>query len=250
MIDGKRIVVVLPAYNAAATLARTLAEIPRPPVDEVLLVDDASSDDTVRLAASLGLAHKKHDKNQGYGANQRSCYRWALARGADVVVMLHPDYQYPPALVPALAELVARGGFDLALGSRVLGPGALKRGMPLYKYIANRVLTAAENLLLDQKLSEYHTGFRAFSRAVLEDLPLDRFADDWAFDGEVLAWAAWKGWRVGEISCPARYLEDSSSIGPWDAAVYGVDVLRISLDCRLAKMGVKRGLFADVPDQP
>lgn len=243
MIAGKRVIVVMPAYNAEATLERTVAEVPRDVVDLVLVVDDASRDGTMAEAARLGLEARQHPANQGYGANQRTCYRWALERGADVVVMLHPDYQYKPSLVPALAELVARGGYDLALGSRVLGAGALKGGMPLYKYLSNRALTAAENLLLDRKLSEYHTGFRAFSRGVLEQLPLDRLSDDWAFDAEVLAYAVWRGWSIGEISCPAYYAGDSSSISAADSVVYGLDVLKVSLMCRMAMMGWPRGLF-------
>lgn len=243
MIAGRRIAVVLPAYNAAATLRRTVDEIPRDAVDLVLLVDDGSTDATVELARALGLETRSHPANRGYGANQRTCYRWALERGADVVVMLHPDYQYRPALVPALAELVARGGFDLALGSRVLGPGALKGGMPLYKYVSNRALTAVENLLLDRKLSEYHTGFRAFSADVLRAMPIERFADDWAFDAQVLAWAVWQGWSIGEISCPAHYDQDSSSIDFQGAVGYGLDVLEISVRCRLAMMGLRTGVF-------
>ncbi len=243
MIAGKRVAVVMPAYNAAATLERTAAEVPRDVVDDLLVVDDASRDGTMAEAARLGLAARQHPKNQGYGANQRTCYRWALSRGADVVVMLHPDYQYKPSLVPALAELVARGGYDLALGSRVLGAGALKGGMPLYKYLSNRLLTATENLLLDRKLSEYHTGFRAFSRPVLEALPLDEFSDDWAFDAEVLAYAVWRGFSIGEISCPAYYADDSSSISAADSVVYGLDVLAVSLRCRLAMMGLRTGIF-------
>lgn len=245
MIAGKRIVVVLPAYNAESTLRRTVAEIAPEVVDHVLLVDDASSDRTVTVAQSLGLQTIQHSQNRGYGGNQKTCYAAALAAGADVVVMLHPDYQYDPRLVPALAELVARGGFDLALGSRILGRGALAGGMPLYKYLSNRALTAFENLAVDQKLSEYHTGFRAFSRPVLEALPLARFAEDWSFDAEVLAWAAWKGWKIGEISCPARYEADSSSIGAWDALGYGLRVVSLSLRCRLAMMGVRTGVFAE-----
>ena len=243
MIAGKRVVVVMPAYNAEATLARTVAEVPRDVVDDILVVDDASRDGTVAEAARLGLEARQHPKNQGYGANQRTCYRWALERGADVVVMLHPDYQYRPALVPAMAELVARGGYDLALGSRVLGAGALKGGMPLYKYVSNRLLTAAENALLDRKLSEYHTGFRAFSADVLRGLPLDRLSDDWAFDAEVLAYSVWRGWSIGEVSCPAYYAGDSSSISAVESVGYGLDVLGVSLRCRLALLGWPTGLF-------
>ncbi len=243
MIAGKRIVVVLPAYNAEATLRKTVDEIAREVVDHVLLVDDASADGTVALARAMGLHTIRHEQNRGYGGNQKTCYAAALEAGADVVVMLHPDYQYDPRLVPALAELVARGGFDLALGSRILGPGALAGGMPLYKYVSNRALTLFENLALDQKLSEYHTGFRAFSRAVLERAPLARFSEGFAFDAEMLAWAAVERCRVGELSCPARYEPDSSSIGPWAATGYGLRVVELSLRGWLARHGLRTGVF-------
>lgn len=245
MIAGKRLVVVLPAYNAERTLNRTLADLAPGVADVVLLVDDASDDRTVNLAQDLGLAIVRHCRNLGYGANQKTCYREALAQGADIVVMLHPDYQYSPRLVPALAWLVASGDYDLALGSRVLGKGALEGGMPRYKYVANRALTAVENLLLGMKLSEYHTGFRAYSRQVLEALPLERASDDFVFDNQILAMAIWAGFRIGEISCPARYFAEASSIGFARSVRYGLGVLAIAARFRVARMGGPRSpLFA------
>jgi hypothetical protein len=203
MIDERRIVVVFPAYNAEKTLAQTLADIPRQYVDEMILVDDGSHDKTVELAHRLGIRTFVHERNLGYGANQKTCYREALRLGADIVVMVHPDYQYSPKLVPALASLVASGHYDIALGSRILGNDALKGGMPLYKYVANRFLTLAQNLLCGAKLSEYHTGFRAFSAEVLRTLPLEENSDDFIFDNQMLAQALWQGFAIGEISCPA-----------------------------------------------
>jgi glycosyltransferase involved in cell wall biosynthesis len=238
MIDGKRIVVVFPAYNAEKTLAQTLADIPRDYVDEMVLVDDGSHDSTVDLARSLGIRTFVHEKNMGYGANQKTCYREALRLGADIVVMVHPDYQYSPKLVAAMASLVASGHYDIALGSRILGGGALKGGMPLYKYIANRFLTLAQNLLCGAKLSEYHTGFRAFSAEALRSLPLEENSDDFIFDNQVLAQAMWQGFKIGEISCPTRYMEEASSINFMRSVIYGLGVLGVGLSFALAKLHI------------
>ena len=240
MINNKRIVVVLPAYNAAKTLEKTLAEVPPGVVDEFLLVDDASRDDTATEAARLGIPYLVHPKNRGYGGNQKTCYNEALRRGADIVVMLHPDYQYTPKLVGAMAWLVASGEFDIALGSRILGRGALAGGMPLYKYVFNRLLTAIENVLLGIKLSEYHTGYRAFSRHVLETLPLEENSDDFVFDNQMLAQAVAFGFRIGEVSCPTRYFPEASSINFRRSVVYGLGVLGTALAFRLHRWGIKR----------
>jgi glycosyltransferase involved in cell wall biosynthesis len=238
MLGGKKVAVVLPAYNAARTLKRTYDEIPHDVVDDVILTDDASTDDTVGIARQLGIVTLRHDRNRGYGANQKSCYAAALARGADIVVMLHPDYQYTPRLVTAMASMIASEQFDVVLGSRILGRGALAGGMPPYKYVANRVLTLVQNLLLGQKLSEYHTGYRAWSRAVLETLPLRACSEDFVFDNQMLSQAVYFGFRVGEISCPTRYFPEASSINFQRSTVYGLGVLRTSLQFRLARMGV------------
>jgi glycosyltransferase involved in cell wall biosynthesis len=235
MIEGKRIVVVFPAYNAERTLVQTHAEIPQQYVDEMVLVDDGSHDGTVELAQRLGIKTIVHEKNMGYGANQKTCYREALRLGADIVVMVHPDYQYSPRLVSAMASLIASGHYDVALGSRILGGGALKGGMPLYKYVANRILTLVQNLLCDAKLSEYHTGFRAFSASVLRSLPLEENSDDFIFDNQMLAQALWRGFAIGEISCPTRYMEEASSINFRRSVVYGFGVLGVSLSFALAK---------------
>jgi glycosyltransferase involved in cell wall biosynthesis len=238
MIDGARIVVVMPAYNSAATLGRTLAEVDRKVVDEVILVDDASVDGTAELSRRLGLPTLVHERNGGYGANQKTCYAAALAAGADVVVMLHPDYQYPPRLIRALAEPIARGRLDVVLGSRILDRQALRGGMPLYKYAANRVLTAVENAATGAALSEYHTGYRAFSREVLERLPLDENSDDFVFDAQMLAQCLYFGFRVGEVASPARYEPESSSIGFARAVVYGLGVLAVTARFVAAKRGL------------
>ena len=237
MIAGKRVVVVMPAYNAAKTLESTLADVPPGVVDEILVVDDASRDDTVEQARRLGIDTIVHPKNRGYGGNQKTCYAEALKRGADVVVMLHPDYQYSPRLVGAMAWMIGSGDYDVALGSRILGTGALRGGMPRYKYLANRVLTAFENILLGAKLSEYHTGFRAFSREVLETLPLDANSDDFVFDNQMLAQAVIFGFRIGEISCPTKYFTDASSINFRRSVVYGLGVVATSLQFRLHRWG-------------
>ena len=238
MLNGKRVFVVMPAYNAARTLAQTYAGLPREVVDEVLVVDDHSSDRTVELARELHLTTFVHHHNLGYGRNQKTCYREALRRGADIVVMLHADYQYSPQLVTAMASMIAYGEYDLVLGSRILGVGALKGGMPLYKYVSNRFLTLWQNLLFSRKISEYHTGYRAFSREVLNNLPMEENSDDFIFDAEILAQAIYLGYRVGEISCPARYFPEASSLNFSRSAKYGVQVLVVSLKFWLQKKGL------------
>jgi glycosyltransferase involved in cell wall biosynthesis len=238
MLDGKRIAVVLPAYQAAATLEVTWRNLPRDIVDDVILVDDASTDDTVALARRLGITTIEHPKNRGYGGNQKTCYKAALAAGADVVVMLHPDYQYDPRLVTPMAAMVASGVYDVVLGSRILGGGAMAGGMPAWKYLANRVLTLVENLLLGTKLSEFHTGFRGFARGVLEALPLESNSEDFVFDNEMLAQCIVGGFRIGEISCPARYFAEASSIGFARSIVYGAGVLRVAALGCLHRIGV------------
>jgi len=244
MINGKRIAVVMPAYNAEKTLEQTVRDMPEA-VDIKILVDDSSSDQTVRLAKRLGLTTFVHDRNYGYGRNQQTCYREALAAGADVVVMVHPDYQYTPLLVTALAGMVASGVYDVVLGSRIVGGGALQGGMPLYKYVANRFLTAFQNLFLGAKLSEYHTGFRAFSRDALLRLPLFENADGFVFDNEVLAQCIYFGLRIGEISCPTKYFEEASSIRFGPSVRYGFGVLATTMKFVLQKLGLMRfGLFS------
>src|SRR5438094_6885358 len=228
----------MPAYNAARTLAYTFRELPHEIVDAVLLVDDDSSDATVELARDIGLTTFTHNVNFGYGRNQKTCYREALKRGAYIVVMLHPDYQYSPKLVTAMASLIAYGEYDVVLASRILGRGALAGGMPLYKYISNRLLTFIENILLDFKLSEYHTGYRAFSRDVLTSLPLEENSDDFIFDNEILAQIIYMRYRIGEISCPTKYFPEASSINFSRSVRYGLAVLATSLKFRLQKMRV------------
>lgn len=240
MMNEQKICVVLPAYNAAKTLELTLSDVPSGFVDEFVLVDDASSDNTAELALKLGIHTIVHENNKGYGGNQKTCYRTALDLGADIVIMLHPDYQYTPRLIPAMASMIAYGEFDVVLASRILGVGALQGGMPLYKYISNRFLTLAENLLLGHKLSEYHTGYRAFSRKVLEALPLDRNSDDFVFDNQMLAQIIWKGFSIGEVSCPTKYFPEASSINFRRSMVYGLGVLATALGYRLARMGLLR----------
>lgn len=238
MLNEKKIVVVMPAYNAARTLLRTYSELPLDIVDEVILVDDDSSDQTVQVAREIGLTVFRHKQNLGYGRNQKTCYHEALKSGADIVVMLHPDYQYSPRLIVSLAGMIAYGEFDIALGSRILGVGALQGGMPLYKYIANRILTAVQNLLLNYKLSEYHTGYRAFDQRVLEELPLEENSDDFVFDNEILAQAVYFKLRIGEVSCPARYFAGASSIDLPRSVRYGLGVLATSCKFRLQRMGL------------
>jgi len=247
VLNGKQITAVLPAYNAGETLRRTVDELDRAVVDEVLLVDDASSDDTVEQAKKLGLISIQHDRNRGYGANQKSCYKAALELGADIVVMLHPDYQYSPLLVPALAAMIAYGQYDFVLGSRILAQNSMARGMPAYKYAANRVLTLYENIVLRQKLSEYHTGLRAYSRELLSALPFERNSDDFVFDNQIIAQAVKFGAEIGELSCPTRYAADSSSISFGASVRYGLGVLRTSAQYRLHVSGIKRFAFLDFP---
>ncbi len=240
MLNGKKIIVVMPAYNAVRTLRQTCAELPRDIVDEVLLVDDHSSDATVELARELRLTTFVHDQNLGYGRNQKTCYYEALRRGADIVVMLHADYQYSPRLVSALASMIAYGEYDLVLGSRILGVGARRGGMPLYKYVSNRFLTLFQNLAFDHKISEYHTGYRAFSREVLNKLPLDGNSDDFIFDAEFLAQAIHFGYRLGEISCPARYFPEASSLNFRRSDKYGLLVLWVVIKYWLQKKGLAK----------
>jgi glycosyltransferase involved in cell wall biosynthesis len=241
MIAGQRICVVLPAYNAGRTLEATFREIPTEVVDDIILVDDASTDDTLAVAKKLGVFTVVHDRNKGYGANQKTCYRFALDRGADIVIMLHADYQYSPKLVLPMASMLSSGFFDVVLGSRILGVGALAGGMPFYKYISNRMLTLVQNILLNHKLSEYHTGYRGFTRSVIESLPLARNSDDFVFDNQMLAEAIYKGYRIGEISCPTKYFPEASSINFRRSVTYGLGVLRTSLSFRLARLGFARG---------
>jgi len=240
MLNGKKIVVVLPAYNAANTLEKTFREIPFDTVDQVILVDDSSVDATVELAQKLGIKTFIHSENKGYGANQKTCYIKAIEEEADIVIMVHPDYQYTPKLVTALASMIASGEFDIALASRILGIGALKGGMPLYKYISNRFLTAIQNIMVNYKLSEYHTGFRAYSREVLLRLPLMENSNDFIFDNQILAQAVYFGYRIGEISCPTRYDADSSSISFTLSLRYGLGVLCTSFRLMLQRAGLKK----------
>jgi len=240
VIGGKRVCVVMPAYNAGKTLEQTVSEIDRSIADDVILVDDASHDDTIDVARKLGIHYVVHPWNRGYGGNQKTCYTEALSRGADIVVMIHPDYQYSPKLLSAMAGMVASGHFDCVLGSRILGVGALRGGMPVWKYVANRFLTATENLLLGYKLAEYHTGYRAFSRKFLESLPLEENSDDFVFDNQIIAQGLWFGFDIGEITCPARYFEDASSINFTRSVKYGFGVLGTGLEYRLAKLKLLR----------
>lgn len=241
MINGQKVVVVLPAYNAAKTLGQTYAEIDRSIVDEVILVDDASRDNTIEVAKLIGITHiVRHEKNMGYGGNQKSCYRKALEVGADIVVMLHPDYQYTPALIGPMVSLISNNVYPVVLGSRILGMGALKGGMPLYKYVFNRFLTASQNLLMRQKLSEYHTGYRAYHKSVLEAIPFGNNSDDFVFDNEMLAQIFFKGYEIAEITCPTRYFDEASSINFSRSMKYGLGVLRVSMQYALQKAGLGR----------
>ena len=239
MLNGKRIAVVMPAYNAEKTLHATVSELPEL-VDIRILVDDASADRTVEVARELGLVHFVHDRNYGYGRNQQTCYAEALAEGADVIIMVHPDYQYTPLLVTAMASMVAYGVYDVVLGSRIIGGQALRGGMPLYKYIFNRFLTAFENLFLRIKVSEYHTGYRAFSRDVLTKLPLLENSDDFVFDNQMLAQCAFFGFRIGEVSCPTKYFPEASSINFRRSVKYGLGVLATTMQFALQKWGLRK----------
>jgi glycosyltransferase involved in cell wall biosynthesis len=238
LLNGKKIVVVLPAYNAGKTLDSTYREIPFEVVDDVILVDDGSKDDTAGIAHNLGMKVILHRANRGYGGNQKSCYRAALECGADIIIMLHPDYQYTPKLIPAMAAMIAYGEYDVVLASRILGKGALNGGMPLYKYIANRILTLVENILLDEKLSEYHTGYRAFSREVLLNRDFNKYSDDFIFDNQILAQIFWQGYRVSEISCPTKYFDEASSIKLRRSVIYGIGVIKTAIQYRLNKWGI------------
>lgn len=245
MINGRRVGVVLPAYNAATTLSRTMSELDQKVIDDIVLVDDASTDETVTLACELGLEPIRHELNVGYGGNQKTCYRRVLELGADIIVMVHPDYQYSPLLVPAMASMIAYGEYDLVLGSRILAQNSVARGMPRYKYVANRFLTFTENVFLRQKLSEYHTGLRAFSSALLADLPFERNSDDFVFDNQIIAQAVSAGARIGEVSCPTRYEADSSSINLRRSIKYGLGVLRTCGQYRLHKYGLRHYPYLD-----
>jgi glycosyltransferase involved in cell wall biosynthesis len=248
MLNNQKVAVVLPAYNAARTLEKTVGEIPRDIVDTIILTDDASKDETVIIAEKLGLVTMRHDKNRGYGGNQKTCYLAALEHGADIVVMLHPDYQYTPKLITAMVSMIAYGEYDAVLASRILGRGALRGGMPRYKYISNRVLTLLENILIHEKLSEYHSGYRAWSREVLERLPLRSCSDDFVFDNQMLAQTFYFGFRVGEISCPTKYFEEASSINFRRSVTYGFGVLGTALDLRLKRMKLTSpAIFEDRP---
>jgi glycosyltransferase involved in cell wall biosynthesis len=250
MLNGRRIAVIMPAYNAARTLAATYAEIPKDIVDNIILVDDFSSDQTVKLSRELGIETVVHTENRGYGANQKTCYLTALNRNADIVIMLHPDYQYSPKLIRAMSSMIAEAEFDVVLASRILGIGALAGGMPVYKYVANRVLTLTQNLLCGHKLSEYHTGYRAWSREVLESLPLLSNSDDFLFDNQMLAQCIYRGYQVGEVSCPTKYFAEASSINFRRSVTYGLGVLRTSLEFRLTRLGImSAAILRDDPDK-
>ncbi|MEO1414587.1 MAG: glycosyltransferase family 2 protein [Bacteroidota bacterium] len=241
MIRGKKVVVVMPAYNAEKTLEVTYQEVPFDIVDEVILVDDQSRDNTYEKAQSLGIHEViRHPQNRGYGGNQKTCYTAALKQGADIVVMLHPDYQYTPKLIEAMVYPIANGLFPVMLGSRILGRGALRGGMPMYKFIANRFLTFFQNVLMGQKLAEYHTGYRAFSKEILTTLPLEENSDDFVFDNEMLAQIAYAGHIIGEVTCPTKYFEEASSINFRRSVKYGLGVLRVSVMFRLNKWGLAK----------
>jgi len=251
MIHDNKLVVVMPAYNAEKTLRQTYQELPHVYIDDIILVDDASQDCTAEVSSDLNIRTIIHRENMGYGANQKTCYREALKLGADIVVMIHPDYQYSPKLVTAMASMVASGHYDIVLGSRILGGGALAGGMPLYKYLANRFLTLVENLALGVKLSEYHTGYRAFTRRVLETLPLENNSDEFVFDNEILVQAVYFGFKIGEISCPTKYFQDASSINFSRSVTYGLGVLGTTLKFLLHKIGVwKFRIFMTDPILP
>ncbi len=239
MYKGKKVIVVLPAYNAALTLEKTYQEIPMNLVDEVILCDDASRDNTVELAHRIGIRHVLlHESNKGYGGNQKTLYNKALALGGDIIIMLHPDYQYTPKLIPTMVNIIGEELYPVVLGSRILGKGALEGGMPVYKYIANRFLTFSQNLLVSYKLSEYHTGYRAFSREVLETINFNANSDDFVFDNEMLSQIIYAGFHIAEVTCPTKYFEEASSINFRRSIKYGMGVLRVSLNHRLAKMGL------------
>jgi glycosyltransferase involved in cell wall biosynthesis len=239
MIDGKKVVVVFPAYNAAKTIEKTYKELPFDIVDETVLVDDASKDDTAELAQKIGINHViVHDKNRGYGGNQKSCYNKAIELGADIVIMVHPDYQYTPLLVKSMCSIIANDVFPIVYASRILGKGALKGGMPWYKYVANRILTLVQNILINQKLSEYHTGYRAFNTKVFDKIDIELNSDDFVFDNQITAQLFFAGFEIGEVTCPTKYFDDASSINLKRSSIYGLGVLWVSLQYRLQKWGL------------
>lgn len=239
MIDGKKVVVVFPAYNAAKTLEKTFNELPFDIVDETVLVDDASKDDTAALAQRIGINHViVHDNNRGYGGNQKSCYNKAIEIGGDIVIMVHPDYQYTPLLVKAMCSIIANGVFPVVYASRILGKGALKGGMPWYKYVANRILTLSQNILINQKLSEYHTGYRAFDTSIFNKIDIEKNSDDFVFDNQITAQIFYAGFEIGEVTCPTKYFDDASSINLKRSSIYGLGVLWVSMQYRLQKMGL------------
>jgi glycosyltransferase involved in cell wall biosynthesis len=241
MISNKKVVIVLPAYNAALTLQQTYKEIPFDIVDEVVLVDDASRDNTVEVGSNLGIKHIiRHEKNKGYGGNQKSCYDKALSLGADIVIMLHPDYQYTPKLITAMSSIIANDLYPVVLGSRILGKGALKGGMPMYKYLFNRFLTLSQNILMSQKLSEYHTGYRAFSKEVLNKINYKINSDDFVFDNQMLAQIFYAGYEIGEVTCPTKYFDEASSINFSRSVKYGLEVLTVSVQYFLHKKGIMK----------
>lgn len=247
MYNGQKVIVVLPAYNAGQTLEKTYREIPMNIVDEVILCDDASSDNTLEVAQQVGIHHiLQHEANKGYGGNQKSLYNKALALGGDIIIMLHPDYQYTPKLIPAMVNIIGDGLYDVVLGSRILGNGALKGGMPLYKYIANRFLTLTQNFLVGHKLSEYHTGYRSFHRRVLEGIPYNDNSDDFVFDNEMLGQIIYANFGIAEITCPTKYFEEASSINFRRSVKYGLGVLRVSVSLRLHKWGLHNDLFKGI----
>lgn len=243
MINNKKVVIIMPAYNAEKTLKQTYDEIYKDFVDEVILVDDNSQDNTKQVSKQLNITTIVHKENKGYGGNQKSCYKAALKAGADIVVMLHPDYQYTPKLIPAIVSMMAFGQYDAVMASRMLGNSALKGGMPIYKFIANKFLTAFENVFTGEKLTEYHTGFRGFTKEVLETLPLAECDDDFIFDNEMIALLFYNNFKIGEISCPTKYFKEASSINFLRSCKYGLGVLGVSLKYRLAKMGLKSKIF-------
>jgi glycosyltransferase involved in cell wall biosynthesis len=247
MLNGKKICVVLPAYNAASTLEQTYNEIPFNIVDEIVLVDDASSDTTSEKGKELGISNIiRHEKNRGYGGNQKSCYSKALELGADIIIMLHPDYQYTPKLIHSIASIIAYDVYPVVLASRILGKGALRGGMPKYKYIANRILTLTQNILMSQKLSEYHSGYRAFSKEVFDKIDISKNSEDFVFDNQMLAQIFYAGFEIGEVTCPTKYFKEASSINFSRSVTYGLGVLGVSLKYRLAKWGIyKSPIFAN-----
>ncbi len=239
MLNGKKIIVVLPAYNAALTLEQTYKEIPFDIVDDVVLVDDASRDNTSEVGSKLGIKHViRHEKNKGYGGNQKTCYKKALELGADIIIMLHPDYQYTPKLIHAMAGVIAYDVYPVVLGSRILGKGALKGGMPMYKYVSNRFLTLSQNILMNQKLSEYHTGYRAFSKEIFQKINIDANSDDFVFDNQMLAQIFYAGFEIGEITCPTKYFDEASSINFSRSVKYGLGVLSVSSAYFFSKLGL------------